>query len=1016
MSNTEANIGAEGRTTSDETSVSNTSALGVRYWRSLEQLAAELDTREQPERVTLHHSSAVADWDPIDRRDFIRLMGASLALAGLTACTKQPEEKIVPYVRAPEDVVPGKPLFFATAFTHGGYAYGVLAESHEGRPTKIEGNPDHPASLGGTNSYAQASVLQLYDPDRSQVHLKLGRQSTWDQFARDMEIELIPLQVSQGEGLRILTETVTSPTLAAQIRALLERFPGAKWHQYEPVNHDNLHAGAQLAFGEIVMPRYYFDKAAVILSLDADFLGRGPGHVRYARDFAARHSPLAAQVMNRLYVVESAPTITGGQADHRLPMRASQIEHVARAIARGLGIEAAPGRVNGVEPWIDAVVRDLKRHRGAAVVVAGEHQPPIVHALAHAMNDALDAFGKTVDLLEPIEAEPIQQSKSIRELSDDMASGAVRMLIILGGNPVYNAPADCRFADAIKNVKTVVHHSLYNDETSRISHWHIAATHYLEEWSDARAFDGTVSIVQPLIEPLYAGRSAHELMSVLLGRAGRKGLDIVREYWRERTGASNDFEKEWRRWLHDGVVPNTEAAIRRPRIKRGFASEPPSERALSSNEIELVFQPDAGVWDGRYANNGWLQEMPRPLTQIVWDNTALISPQTASRLNLKTGSVASIQCSGYSVNAPVLIYPGHPDDCATILMGGGRTHAGHTGNKVGFNAFAIRRSDQPWIAIGSANATGARIDLVTTQEHHQLSERHHERIYRSATLSEFKAKPDFVTKYDEFGQTPPSIYPGFDYSKGNQWGMVVNLNACIGCNACVVACQAENNIPVVGKDQVRRGREMHWIRIDRYFVGDSKNPRIALQPITCKHCENAPCEAVCPVAATVHSTDGLNQMVYNRCIGTRYCSNNCPYKVRRFNFYKFADHTTPSLKLQRNPDVTVRARGVMEKCTFCVQRISEARIEAKKKGRLVDVKADGLQTACQQACPTKAIVFGDINNPEDDVAKQRALPLNYGVLVELNTRPRLTYLAKIRNPNPDLEQTAAEAAHHGGHT
>jgi molybdopterin-containing oxidoreductase family iron-sulfur binding subunit len=990
-------------------------ASGRRYWRSLEQLASTSEFREMLEREMPRHAAAVADWDPIDRRDFIRLMGASLALAGLTACTKQPEEKIVPYVRAPEDVVPGKPLFYATAFVHGGYAYGVLAESHMGRPTKIEGNPEHPASLGGTNSFAQASVLQLYDPDRSQVHLKLGRQSTWDQFARDMEIELVPLQLTQGAGLRILTETVTSPTLAAQIRALLERFPRAKWHQYEPVNHDNLHAGAQLAFGEIATPRYHFDKAAVILSLDADFLGRGPGHVRYAHDFAARHSPLAAQGMSRLYVVESAPTLTGGQADHKLPVRASQVEHVARAVARGLGIDAAPGRVSGFDAWIDAVVRDLKKHRGAAVAVAGENQPPVVHALAHAMNDALDAFGKTVELLDPVEAEPIQQSASIKELADDMAAGAVQMLIILGGNPVYNAPADCRFADAIKQVKTVVHHSLYRDETSRLSHWHIAATHYLEEWSDARAFDGTASIVQPLIEPLYGGRSAHEVMSVLLGRAGRKGLEIVQEYWRERTGAGDDFEKQWRRWLHDGVVPRTASASRKLRVKRGFAAEPPAGRALSASELELMFQPDAGVWDGRYANNGWLQEMPRPMTQIVWDNAVLMAPQTAAYRRLKNGFVVELQFAGRSVAAPVFIHPGHPEDSATVYMGGGRTHAGRTGNGAGFNAFAIRTSDQPWIAIGVARDTGETVEVVTTQEHHQLSEKHHGRLYRSATLEEFKANPDFIKKYDEFGQTPPSIYPGFDYSKGNQWGMVVNLNACIGCNACVVACQAENNIPVVGKDQVRRGREMHWIRIDRYFVGDPANPGIAVQPVTCMHCENAPCEAVCPVAATVHSREGLNQMVYNRCVGTRYCSNNCPYKVRRFNFYKFADHTTPSLKLQRNPDVTVRARGVMEKCTFCVQRISEARIEAKKKGRLVEVKADGLQTACQQACPTKAIAFGDINNPDDDVSKQRALPLNYGMLVELNTRPRLTYLAKVRNPNPELEEPAAEPAHHGGH-
>lgn len=981
-------------------------------WRSLEELAARGGTETEALRRYLERAAPVAEWDPIDRREFLRLMGASLALAGLTACTKQPEEKIVPYVRAPEDVIPGKPLFFATSFVHGGYAEGVLAESHLGRPTKIEGNPLHPASLGGTSLFAQASILQLYDPDRSQVHLNLGRQNTWDQFVRELETEIVPQQLSQGAGLRILTETVTSPTLIAQIQALLDRFPKAKWIQYEPVNHDHVFAGAEMAFGEAVMPRYRFDKAAVILSLDADFLGKGPGRVRYARDFAARHSPLAEEGMSRLYMVESAPTITGGQADHKLPVPASQVELFARAIARGLGIDAA-AMPTGHEAWIDAVVRDLKRHRGEALVVAGDHQPPVVHALAHAMNEALDAFGKTVEFIAPPEHVSGRQFDSIRELSAEMNAGSVAMLIILGGNPVYTAPADAKFAEGLQKVPFTVHHSLFRDETTHLCKWHIAATHYLEEWSDARAFDGTASIIQPLIEPLYSGRSAHELMSALLGRSGRKGLEIVQEHWRAQSGGAPDFDKQWRVWLHDGVVAGTGFTPKSLKVKRGIAVDLPTPHEKKVAELELMFQPDYAVWDGRYANNGWLQETPRPMTQVVWDNVVLMAPQTAAYRRLKNGFVVELAVNGRTVRAPVFIHPGHPEDCATVLMGGGRTRAGRVGNGAGFNAFAIRSSESPWIVVGMARDTGSTREVVTTQEHHQLSEKHHARLYRSATLAEFKKKPDFVKKYDEFGAVPPSIYPGFDYSKGNQWGMVVNLNACIGCNACIVACQAENNIPVVGKDQVRRGREMHWIRVDRYFVGDPANPGAALQPVMCMHCENAPCEAVCPVAATVHSREGLNQMVYNRCVGTRYCSNNCPYKVRRFNFYKFADHTTPSLKLQRNPDVTVRARGVMEKCTFCVQRISEARIEAKKKGRLVDVKHDGLQTACQQACPTKAIVFGDINNPEDEVAKLRASPLNYGMLVELNTRPRLTYLARIRNSNPDLEQPAAAAAHEG---
>jgi molybdopterin-containing oxidoreductase family iron-sulfur binding subunit len=989
-------------------------ARGRQYWRSLEQLSSTEGFRSMVEREMPQQAAAVADWDPIDRRDFIRLMGASLALAGLTACTKQPTEKIVPYVDAPEEIIPGKPLFYASAFVLGGYAQGVLVESHMGRPTKIEGNPEHPASLGSTTPFAQASVLQLYDPDRSQSHLKKGRVSTWDEFGRDMEQALVPLQLTRGAGLRILTPTVTSPTLASQIRALLERFPEAKWHQYEAINRDNEMAGAQLAFGEPVALRHHFDRAQVVLTLDADVLGHGPAQIRYARDFATRRDPALGADMSRVYAVESAPSLIGAQADHRLSVRASQVESIARALARGLGIDAAQGDVHGHEAWIEAVLRDLKKNRGRCIVVAGENQPPVVHALVHAMNDALDSFDKTIDILAPVEAQPELHGASIKQLAADMSAGAVSMLVMLGCNPVYDAPADCNFAAALDIVPLAVHQGLYVDETARRCPWHIAATHYLEEWSDARAFDGTASIVQPLIEPLYSGRSAHEVLSALLGRAGRKGLDIVQEYWKQASGAGDEFDKKWRRWLHDGMVPATASAKKSVKLAQGVASTPPAVRPLAAGELEVMFQPDPGVWDGRFANNGWLQELPRPMTKVVWDNVIVVAPQTAAYLRLKkNGFVAELKVGDRTVEGPVFIQPGHPEECATVYLGGGRTAAGRTGNDTGFNAYPIRTTEQQWITVAAVRDTGRSVDVVTTQEHHVLSEKHHNRIYREATLAEYQANPEFIKKYDEFGQVPVTIYPGFDYSQGNQWGMVINLNACIGCGACVTACQAENNIPVVGKEQVRRGREMHWIRVDRYFTGtDPLHPSSAvMQPVTCMHCENAPCESVCPVAATVHSRDGLNQMVYNRCVGTRYCSNNCPYKVRRFNYLKFADHTTPSYKLQRNPDVTVRARGVMEKCTYCTQRISEARITAKKQGRLVDVKADGLQTACQQACPTRAIVFGDINNPEDAVAKMRANPLNYGMLVELNSRPRTTYLARVRNPNPELEEPAAAAAH-----
>lgn len=982
---------------------------GRAYWRSLEDLACTDRFARMMQREMPRHAAAVADWDPIDRRDFIRLMGASMALAGLTACTKQPAEKIVPYVIPPEDVVPGKPLFYATAAPHAGYGLGVLAESHEGRPTKIEGNPKHPASLGATDVFAQTSVLDLYDPDRSQVFIRRGRVSTWDNFTSEMDQALVPLQLGRGSGLRILTETVTSPALADLMAQVLERFPEARWHQYDPVHNDHAALGAKLAYEEPVAVHYRFDQAKVVVSLDADFLGRGPGSVRYARDFmAGRNVASGPAEMNRLYVVESAPTLTGANADHRLSLRPGQVEHVARALARALGISATAGETSAQDEWIAAVVRDLKHNRGAAIIVAGEQQPPVVHALAMAMNDALDAVGKTMVLTEPVEAKPESHNESIKELAAAMNAGQVQALLVVGGNPVFNAPADVKFADGLKKVALAVHHGLTEDETSRLCHWHIPAAHYLEAWGDIRAYDGTVSIQQPLIEPLYSGKSALEVVSVLLGRASRKGLDVLQDYWKKRLNNPADFDATWRVWLHEGVVPGTAAAPKQLVAGGGFADGAPTLRALTPNDLEFVFQPDPSLWDGSYANNAWLQELPRPLTKVVWDNVVLLAPQTAAYRRLKNGFLIELQIAGLKVDAPVFIVPGHPEDVATVYLGGGRTSAGRVANGVGFNAYAVRPSTSPWIVVGAARDTGANRDVVTTQEHHSLEGRHH---YRTATLADYQREPDFVKHYDEFGAKPISIMPGYDdlYSKGNQWGMVINLNACTGCNACLVACQSENNIPVVGKKQAGNGREMHWIRLDRYYAGDPGQPETYLQPVTCMHCENAPCEAVCPVGATVHSNEGLNQMVYNRCVGTRYCSNNCPYKVRRFNFLKFADHTTPSLKLQRNPDVTVRARGIMEKCTYCVQRISRTRIEAKKQGRLVE--GNEVVTACQQVCPTQAITFGDINNPESAVSQQRKSPLHYGMLVELNTRPRTTYLARIRNPNPELSKPVAPAAH-----
>jgi molybdopterin-containing oxidoreductase family iron-sulfur binding subunit len=973
------------------------SARGREYWRGLEELA---DSEEFQSLLRREFPENASEWmDPVSRRGFLKLMGASLALAGLSACTGQPDERIVPYVKAPEEIVPGKPLFFATAMPLGGYATGLLAESHMGRPTKVEGNPKHPASLGATDAFAQASILTLYDPDRSQAVLNAGHISSWNAFAAALGTELEKQKARRGAGLRVLTETVTSPTLAAQLRALLARFPAAKWHQYEPAARDNARLGARLAFGEFVETRYRLERADVILALDADFLCSGPGCVRYAHDFAERRKIHGRDArMNRLYVVESTPTNTGTMADHRLALRAGEIEGFARAVAQGLGIlgGTAAAASGPHAKWIAAVARDLQKHRGASLVVAGDGQPPVVHALIHAINHALGNVGATVTHTDPVEANPVDQRESLQALARDMEAGRVDVLIVLGGNPAFTAPADLQFAERLSRAKFRVHLGLYDDETARLCDWHIPEAHYLEAWSDARAYDGTATVIQPLIAPLYGGKSAHELLAEILGQPGRTGYEIVRDYWKGRH-RSKDFELFWRTALHDGVIDGTALPAKSVSLKKGIG-ETGKRGNGEGGGLEIVFLPDPTIWDGRFANNGWLQELPKPLTKLTWDNAALVSPATAERLGLSTGDVVELQHGGRTVRAPIWIMPGHASDSITVHFGYGRTRTGRVGTGAGFDAYPLRTTTAPWFASGlTIRKTGARYPLVTTQSHNSMEGRH---LVRAGTLEEYQRHPEFAR---QMGEEPPrdlTLYPGFKY-EGYAWGMAIDLNACTGCNACVVACQAENNSPIVGKDQVSRGREMHWIRIDRYYQGGVDNPEIHHQPVMCQQCENAPCEAVCPVAATNHSAEGLNDMVYNRCVGTRYCSNNCPYKVRRFNFLQFQDFETPSLKLMRNPNVTVRSRGVMEKCTYCVQRINAAKIEAEKADR--SVRDGEILTACQQACPAQAIVFGNVNDPGSRVSKLKAEPRSYGLLADLNTRPRTTYLAKVRNPNPELE-------------
>ncbi|MFN7981224.1 MAG: TAT-variant-translocated molybdopterin oxidoreductase [Vicinamibacterales bacterium] len=979
---------------------------GQAFWRTLDELA---DDPSFVERLHNEFPSEVeAITDPTTRRSFLKLMGASLALAGVTACTTQPEEAIVPYVRQPEELVPGKPMFYATAMTLGGVATGLLVESHEGRPTKIEGNPQHPSSLGAADVFAQASILNIYDPDRARALTNAGETTSWAAFLAAMKAVVAAQTPLQGAGLRILSETVGSPTLGAQIKELLARLPQAKWHQWEPVGRNNARVGSKLAFGEFVDARYDFEKADVIVSLDADFLGSGPGGLAYARQFAARRRPEEAEKMNRLYVLETMPTSTGSRADHRLALKPSEIGAAAKAIAAGVGVGSAGAASADVQKWATAIAKDLQAHRGTSLVIAGVSQPAAVHALAHAMNQALGNVGQTVVYTETVDAQPEDHVESLKALVADMTAGKVDILVILGGNPVYNAPADLNFSQALDKVGSRVYLAQFLDETAERCQWQIPEAHFLESWSDARAHDGTASIVQPLIAPLYGGRTAHEVIAAFSERPERSAYDLVRAHWSEAK-PSADFDMAWRHWLHDGVIAGTAFEPKAVTLTADAASG----QIAAGSGLEVSFRPDPAVYDGRYANNGWLQELPKPITKIVWDNAVMASPTTAEKLKASNdvsskggehgtidSDVVEIKFKGRSVKGPIFAVPGHPDDCVTVHLGYGRTRAGHIGNGPGFNAYAVRTSDALWGGAGAeVVATGDSYPLACTQYHHLMEGRG---MVRAVTKEEFLKDPKVV--HEGFEEVPKTItlYPDFKYD-GYKWGMSIDVNACIGCNACVVACQAENNIAVVGKDQVLRGREMHWIRIDAYFAGEHTEAgalETYFQPVPCMQCENAPCEVVCPVGATVHSHEGLNDMVYNRCVGTRYCSNNCPYKVRRFNYLLYSDWDTASYKLGRNPDVTVRSRGVMEKCTYCVQRINAAKIESEKANRKI---ADGeIKTACQQTCPSDAIIFGDLNDPNSRVARMKAEARNYTLVAELNTRPRTTYLAAVRNVNPEL--------------
>jgi MoCo/4Fe-4S cofactor protein with predicted Tat translocation signal len=979
---------------------------GPEYWRSLEELAGSADFQQALHR---EFPRGASEWvDSVSRRGFLKVMGASLGLAGMTGCVRLPLEPIVPYVRQPEELIPGRPMFYATAVTLGGYASPVLVESHLGRPTKIEGNDQHPASLGGTDIFAQAAILTMYDPDRSQSVMSMGDQRSWQSFLTAIRGPLNAQKALQGVGIRILTPSISSPTLADQLRNFLKIYPQAKWHVYEPVNRDNLLEGAKLPFGQPVETRYNLEAADVIVSLDADFLYAGfPGNVRYIRDFAKRRNPDGN--MNRLYVIESTPSSSGAKADHRLPLRAVDMEWFARALAGALGLDAGgpdlTGEVAKHTDFLAAVVRDLEAHGGASVLLAGDHQPPVVHALAHAINAKLGNVGKTLFYGDPVDANPVNQTESMKDLVAEMRGGKVDLLVILGGNPAYDAPADLDFADLLKSNKVSlrVHLGLYQNETADLSHWHINQTHELEAWGDARAYDGTVSIIQPLIAPLYNGKSAHEFVALLSGQADATGYDLVRSYWHKQQ-SGGDFEAFWRKALHDGWIEGTAFPSKQVGAK---ANHLPLAAKPDENALELNIRRDPTIYDGQFSNNGWLQELPKPMTKLTWDNAVLIGPKMAARLEIKTEDVVELELNGRKVSGPVWIQAGHPDNSATVFVGYGRRRAGRVGTAQGFDAYSLRTTAAPWFATGlQIRRTGESYKLASTQGYQTMDTPNGDTrpLVRQTTLEEYRREPSFAK--EEEPAPGLTLYKPYPYKEEDYaWGMTIDLNSCVGCNNCMLACQSENNIAVVGKEQTVIGRHMHWLRVDAYYQGDRDNPKAFFQPVPCMQCENAPCEVVCPVGATNHSSEGLNDMVYNRCVGTRYCSNNCPYKVRRFNFFLFQDWETPQYKMMRNPDVSVRSRGVMEKCTYCVQRINERRIDAEREDRKINDSQhqDELQTACQQSCPAGAIIFGNINDPNSKVSKLKAEARNYSLLGELNTRPRTTYLAEVSNPSPELK-------------
>jgi molybdopterin-containing oxidoreductase family iron-sulfur binding subunit len=997
----------------------NSDATDKSYWRSFGELEKSPGFQEYVDREFPKDASILEDG--VTRRTFIKIMGASFAFAGLAGCSgiRRPKQLIRPYARTPENLVPGKSNYYATSMALGADVVGLLVESHEGRPTKIEGNPSHPMSLGAANAHHQASVLELYDPDRLKAPKSNIPAMESDLFASWMTDRMTDATDNGGQGIALLVETQPSPTFHRLLASFKTTFPKSEIYHYDAISNENEVAGIRSISGKSLRPLYHFDQIDRVVSFASDFLGTESANVANAKAFSSRRDPENERGMNRLYVLESNFSITGGKADHRIRIQPGQLDsaisEVADAVFNRLGRApiAIPKFSKSLpEKELAAIVEDLTASDLVSAVVVGSHASPFAHAVAYALNAALGAAGAGISYYADSFAELayVQHGSvaSLKALTESIRSGATTSLYILGGNPAFTAPGDIKFADALKKLSHSLHLTLFHNETSERTQWMIPRAHYLESWGDLRALDTTVSVVQPLIEPLYNGVSDIEFLAQFISGTPGKGYDEVRTTL--KSNADGGFEKSWRRWLHEGVVSTGTAT---PPSAPGRLSLEPTVNDVKGIQVE--FGPDFKTFDGRFANSGWLQELPHPITKLTWDNAALISPATAQTLGLNTGDMVKIKTKSADVDAAIMIQPGNADNTVSISLGYGRKVAGRVGKGTGFNAFPLRTSSALAVVAGaSIEKLGRTYTLATTQEHGSLEGRP---IYKEAGLKEYEAHPEFA-KEDVEGPPMVSSWPERKYDTGNQWGMAIDLSKCTGCNACLIACQSENNIPVVGKDQVANGREMHWIRLDRYFEGDSANPTMVQQPMTCLQCENAPCEQVCPVAATTHSTEGLNDMTYNRCIGTKYCSNNCPVKVRRFNFFDFHQRNPQSVvkdrvhffdymrepdktvQMQFNPNVTVRMRGVMEKCTYCVQRIQEVKIRSKNENRVI---ADGeVKSACMQTCPSDAIVFGNILDPKSKVAKLKKNPRDYTILNELHLKARTSYLAGVRNPHPKL--------------